>query len=983
MGSLRIFVTSDVYESKRTVGSFRTYDPNVKDWSGNSFCVSQFGVGLTVRRWKGEYKYTSRCMDSLTSQRLEQFPKTFALRVVFLPSSCLNWCNLNPGSSRSEYIYIHALERDDLSSLQPELEGEFRPGVEDNATLMKGGCALTSPVSTLVQLRTCHQKSNVGEKNERKIWNRVHVMNKVAQRKVSKELSIRKVGSSKYIRNNGGCEAVLSAITPESSTKQCNFILKVLEQRNDEKAIHFFEWMKSNGKLKNNAAAYKLALRALARKEDWVGANLLLQEMTLASDLELNSEMFNQLIYACAKRRLAMWGAKWFRLMLQSGVQPNVSTIGMLMGLYQKTTNLSEAEFTFSFMRSCNLQCVIAYSAMVTIYTRLGLYDKSEEIISLMDKDGVLPNIENWLVRLNAYSQRGKLDEAETVLKSMTEAGFIPNIVAYNTLITGYGRMSNTKAAEKTFQCLKGAGLEPDETTYRSMIEGFGRNDNYKRTLWYYEQLKSAGFQPNSSNFHTMVNIQARHDYEKGIIQTLRDMKNAGCQYSSMLSSLLQAYKKAGRVEIIPSILQNSFYEDILLDPTACSILVVAYVQKSIFVEALQVLKEKKWEDSKFEENLYHLLICSFKEENQYENAIKTFHQMPKSEQNPNMQITCTMIGIYCAMNNFSQAENLYLMLKDSGISFDMIAYSVIVRMYMKSGSLKEACLVLDQMEKQNDIVPDTFLFRDMLRIYQQCSLLEKLANAYYWILRSGVTWDEQMYICVINCCGRALPIDEVSRLFDEMLQSGYACNTITFNVMLDIYGKAGVLRKARRVFSMARKQGMADVITYNTIIAAYGQSKDFKSMRSIAHRMETSGFPVSLEAYNCMLDAYGKENLMEEFSDILRKIKKASCSSDHYTYNIMMNIYGKKGWIEEVSQVLAELRRHGLEPDLYSYNTLIKAYGVAGMVEEAVNVVQEMRNKGVEPDRVTYTNIIAALQRNEKFLEAIKWSLWMKQMGI
>ncbi|KAK8952919.1 Pentatricopeptide repeat-containing protein [Platanthera guangdongensis] len=111
--------------------------------------------------------------------------------------------------------------------------------------------------------------------------------------------------------------------------------------------------------------------------------------------------------------------------------------------------------------------------------------------------------------------------------------------------------------------------------------------------------------------------------------------------------------------------------------------------------------------------------------------------------------------------------------------------------------------------------------------------------------------------------------------------------------------------------------------------------------------------------------------------------MKKASCFSDHYTYNIMMNIYGKKGWIEEVSQVLAKLKSHGLEPDLYSYNTLIKAYGVAGMVEEAVNVVQEMRTKGFEPDRVTYTNVIYAHQRNENFLEAIKWSLWMKQMGM
>ena len=121
----------------------------------------------------------------------------------------------------------------------------------------------------------------------------------------------------------------------------------------------------------------------------------------------------------------------------------------------------------------------------------------------------------------------------------------------------------------------------------------------------------------------------------------------------------------------------------------------------------------------------------------------------------------------------------------------------------------------------------------------------------------------------------------------------------------------------------------------------------------------------------------------MEEFASVLQKMKRAKCKFDHYTYNIMINIYGRRGWIEDVSNVLAELKDRGVEPDLYSYNTLIKAYGIAGMPEDAVKLMQEMRIKGISPDRVTYANLIAALQRNENFLEAVKWSLWMKQTGV
>ncbi|PKA65480.1 Pentatricopeptide repeat-containing protein [Apostasia shenzhenica] len=930
MGSLSIYASPNVCES-RNQRRFRTHYFNLLDFTGNSVYKSKFSFSLGV----GRNKSVHEC---------------YGLKI--LP------------------ILVSGLEGDALLSLPTELDG-FQPSEEESVALVEGGLALKNPVPWLGEInnKKFHKTNNVRKGIARKILNRVHA-NKTVQCKGTKTFSMRSANVTRYNTRFGD---ILANVTPECSIDHCNSILKLLERRNDNKTIYLFEWMKTNGKLKKNATAYNMALRALARKEDWSGAKLLLEEMTADSGCELSAQSFNGLIYVCAKKGIAGWGMKWFRLMLDKGVQPNVATIGMLMGLYQKTCNLAEAEFTFSCMRGCKLQCLSAYSSMITMYTRLCLYGKSEEIIRTMDKDGLLPNLDNWLVRLNAYSQQGKLEEAELVLKSMKEAGFVPNIVAYNTLITGYGRISNTKAAENVFQSLKCSGLEPDETTYRSMIEGSGRADKYEDTLWYYEQLKKSGFQPNSSNFYTIINLQASHGDEGGVVQTLKDMKEMGCQYPSMLSSLLQAYKRAERIEIIPSILQDCFYEDILHDPASSSILVMAYVQNGLHEEALKVLQCSKWVDSDFEENLYHLLICSCKEEGQYENAIEIYKRMPTSDHNPNIHVACTMIDIYCAVNRFNDAENLYLKLKSSGINFDMIAYSVVVRMYIKAGSLKDACIVLNTMEKQKDIVPDAFLFRDMLRTYQRCSMLEKSANAYYWMLKCGVRLDEAMYNCIINCCGHALPIDEVSRLFDEMLRCGYTANTITCNVMLDIYRKNGLLTKARKIFSMARKHGLADAITYNTMIAAYGQNKDFKSMKFIVQRMEISGYPVSLEAYNSMLDAYGKEDLLDEFNDVLKKMKRASCSSDHYTYNIMMNIYGKKGWIEEVSQVLAELKEHGLEPDLYSYNTLIKAYGIAGMIEEAVNMVREMRSKGVEPDRVTYTNLIAALQRNENFLEAYR----------
>jgi pentatricopeptide repeat protein len=832
-------------------------------------------------------------------------------------------------------------------------------------------------------------KESLNEKNrnlKREVEKRFQGTKKGVKREAGLKFRYRRNGGEREIENlfvgDGELDVNYSAIGSDLSLEQCNAILKRLEKCSDSKTLVFFEWMRSNGKLEQNVSAHSLVLRVLGRREDWDAAETMVRELSSKLGCELDCRVFNTVIYACYKLGRVELGAKWFRMMLENGVQPNVATFGMLMGLYQKGWSVEEAQFTFCQMRNFRIVCQSAYSAMITIFTRLRLYDKAEEVIGLMREDKVVLNLENWLVMLNTYCHQGKLEEAELALFSMHEAGFSPNIVAYNTLITGYGKISNMDAAQRKFLSIQEVGLEPDETTYRSMIEGWGRTDNYKEAEWHLKELKRSGYKPNSSNLYTLINLQARHEDEEGALETLDDMLKMGCQCSSILGTLLQAYERAGRIDKVPLILKGSLYDHVLVNQTSCSSLVMAYVKHCLVDDAIKVLGDKVWKDLLFENNLYHLLICSCKELGHLENAVKIYTQMPKHDDKPNLHISCTMIDIYSVMGLFPEAEKLYLKLVSAGIALDMIAFSIIVRMYTKAGSLSKACSVLDMMDKQRDIVPDIYLFRDMLRIYQRCGMLDKLAGVYYSLMKNGVTWDQEMYNCVINCCAHALPVDELSRIFDEMLQRGFSPNTITANVMLNVYGKSKLFMKAKRLFCMAQKRGLVDVISYNTIIAAYGRNKKFKNMSSTVRKMQFNGFSVSLEAYNCMLDAYGKDKQMEIFRSVLQRMKESNCASDHYTYNIMINIYGEQGWITEVTGVLSELKERGLGLDLCSYNTLIKAYGIAGMVEDAVHLVKEMRENGIEPDKITYINLITALQKNDKFLEAVKWSLWMKQMG-
>jgi pentatricopeptide repeat protein len=127
-------------------------------------------------------------------------------------------------------------------------------------------------------------------------------------------------------------------------------------------------------------------------------------------------------------------------------------------------------------------------------------------------------------------------------------------------------------------------------------------------------------------------------------------------------------------------------------------------------------------------------------------------------------------------------------------------------------------------------------------------------------ILRAKLKWDGAMYNCIINFCGRALPIDETSKIFDD----------ISFNVIIYIYGKSGLLSKAYEVLRLSRKQGLSDIISNNNLISAYDKWKDYTGMEETFQEIQHGGFDVYLEAYNSMLDAYGKSRQLKEFGNVL-----------------------------------------------------------------------------------------------------------------
>jgi pentatricopeptide repeat protein len=780
--------------------------------------------------------------------------------------------------------------------------------------------------------------------------------------------------------SSNAIEEIMMKSGLKCSPRELNTILSAL--KDTERSVEFFEWMRSRGKTKANTHAYNFMCKILVQRQAWSRIDVLLKEM-VEDDCKPDDFTYNMLIQFVGKARYPQHATKYFHEMLHMGVTPNRQTYSMIMMLYQKFGKLVEAEFVYQHMMQSGFISCTACSAMLTLYTRGGLYEKAEQVIQDMQVKGVAPDRDNWLKQLNAYGQQGKVKQAELVMFAMQEAGMTLGIVGYNSMITAYGKANRYESAVVLFDKLKEAGLQPDEVTYSCMIGACGREGKLKDALIYFEGMKARGICPSLSNFNTLINLHGKSRNVVGVVRVLSDMKKLGCRPDShTLDAAVKAFERAGKSKKVMQVL--TLLRDAGWFPSvACyGTLLHIYLKCSMQQEALQTFYALRKVEVAPKEYMCRSLICLCKESGMYDEAVKVFTEMQAAGVMPSMESSCTIMNVYSLMGEVAEAEALFNNLRQSRQKLDKIAYNVMINVYMRAGMNEEATSLFNIMEEQDDLVPDSYTFHSMLRLYQKCNMPLEAEKVYWRMVNAGIELDEVMCNCVINCCGRVLPLEETSRIFQDMIGMGFCANNITFNVMIDLYGKAGMLDRARNALKLAQSQGAADKISFSTLINAYGKRHDFPKMEATLWEMQNAGLGGSLEAFNSMLDSYGKAGLLDKLEDVLERMKKAGCRRDLSTYNILINIYGRNNQLGKMADIFQEMHDEGLQPDRWTYNTIIRTYGCADLPDQAVKTFKEMQDADIMPDRVTYINLIGAFEKTGNLLEAARWSLWMTQAG-
>ncbi|WCJ38057.1 Pentatricopeptide repeat (PPR) superfamily protein [Euphorbia peplus] len=295
------------------------------------------------------------------------------------------------------------------------------------------------------------------------------------------------------------------------------------------------------------------------------------------------------------------------------------------------------------------------------------------------------------------------------------------------------------------------------------------------------------------------------------------------------------------------------------------------------------------------------------------------------------------------------KAFELFQEMVSEGCKVNQESFTALLSAYGRSGHLDKAFLLLEEMKKIPNCQPDV-----------------------------------QTYSILIKSCVQVFAFDKVQELLSDMAAVGISPNTITYNTLIDAYGKAKMFAEmeATLVKLLSEKKCEPDVWTMNSILRAFGSSGQIETMEQCYEKFQGAGIEPSILTFNILLDSYGKAGNYKKMSAVMEYMQKYHYSWTIVTYNVVIDAFGRAGDMNQMEYLFRLMQSERIKPSCVTLCSLVRAYGQAGKAEKIGGVLRFIENADIRLDIVFFNCLVDAYGKMGCFAEMKEVLELMDQKG-
>ncbi|KMT02013.1 hypothetical protein BVRB_9g208830 [Beta vulgaris subsp. vulgaris] len=306
--------------------------------------------------------------------------------------------------------------------------------------------------------------------------------------------------------------------------------------------------------------------------------------------------------------------------------------------------------------------------------------------------------------------------------------------------------------------------------------------------------------------------------------------------------------------------------------------------------------------------------------------------------------------------------------------------------------SWERVVMVFDWMKSQKDYVPNIIHYNVVLRTLGRAQRWDELRLCWIEMARDGVLPSNNTYSMLVDVYGKAGLVEESLLWIKHMRVRGIFPDEVTMSTIVKVLKDAGEFNRADRFYKdwcggKIEFQGfglddMNDIQSQSKLKSS--SLKHFLSTelfkiggRNLPSKMEvietdkTVRKPQLTATYNTLIDLYGKGGRLRDAADVFSDMLRSGVAPDTVTFNTLIHICGSHGHLSEAEALFDKMEERGISPDTRTYNTFLSLYAKAGNIDAALQWYQKIRKVNLFPDVVTQRAVLHILCERQMVNEA------------
>ncbi|KAL5788324.1 hypothetical protein ACOSP7_005273 [Xanthoceras sorbifolium] len=345
----------------------------------------------------------------------------------------------------------------------------------------------------------------------------------------------------------------------------------------------------------------------------------------------------------------------------------------------------------------------------------------------------------------------------------------------------------------------------------------------------------------------------------------------------------------------------------------------------------------------------WNSMVSAYVRSGRFHEAVDCFYQvLLTSGLRPDFY---TFPPVLKACRNLVDGKKIHCLVLKLGFEWDVFVAASLLHMYCRFGLAGVARKLFNDMP-----IRDRGSWNAMISGYCQSGNAAEALDVLHEMKLEGVSMDPVTVASILPVCAQLDDIVCGMLIHLYVIKHGLEFDLFVSNALINVYAKFGILEHALRVFD---KMVVRDIVSWNSIIAAYEQNNDpihaygfFNKMQQVRIQPDSLTL-VSLASIVAQLNDH--QNSRSVHGYIMRR---GWLMEDVVLGNAVVDMYAKLGVLGFARAVFEGL----LIKDVISWNTLITGYAQNGHASEAIEVYQMMKEcTEMIPNQGTWVSILPA----------------------